>query len=549
MRHFIRKLLYRTFLIYITLPKNAKNGLSIQLDRYILAKDDHANIVPFLEKFPQLAEQNALSFQTIHNLSWLCDIEPDTPIANMQHIHAYLKDNLKEYVYYDTKKWQITLLSERLFYALHAFSVIFSPAATEYSSDALILKNDYLRMMIKHATYLRRYIKHEKKTDHYILLLIRSGLASIMLHDERRYLHHILSMIETELDQCFSIDGGHVTRNTNLHFQILVELICLRDALIKAGVKTSLKIQRVIALSCDFLSFLRHPDKRFSIFNNPHEGSRHDIDRVFSYSPGAVNTPINMMKEAGFYRLEQENTFILADFYHASLTKYQPQKRSLSFEMSVGEHRVFINCGENYLDMEKQDSYNTISLQDYAISMTHKDPHVTGKKSHKVISAMTSKGIALEGAAHLKAIPLHEKGKTIEFSHYRKILLHKGGGILQGEDWVCVSNDLIRANKHHAPKEALCRFHLSPSVSAKISKTGSVILSIPGERDKIFNSGSGKISLEDAVYFGKRYPEKIQQIIIRVPLNNETTKIRWALQTIQAKKEKISEEELEAHHL
>ena len=90
-------------------------------------------------------------------------------------------------------------------------------------------------------------------------------------------------------------------------------------------------------------------------------------------------------------------------------------------------------------------------------------------------------------------------------------------------------------NRKNETLMAICRFHLAPDIKAEISKTGSVVITINGDEKRIFNTGSGKISLEETVYFGRGYPEKSQQIVIRAPLKKDTVKIRWAMQMIHNK--------------
>ena len=124
------------------------------------------------------------------------------------------------------------------------------------------------------------------------------------------------------------------------------------------------------------------------------------------------------------------------------------------------------------------------------------------------------------------------KEKPFDLSHYRRILLHKGGGVIQGEDWLYAEK---LNNKKNDNLSVTCRFHLAPEVSAHISKSGSVIIDIPHYGQRIFNTGSGKISLEESVYVGAGYPQRTKQIVIHATMNSPLLKIRWAMQTVSKK--------------
>ena len=319
--------------------------------------------------------------------------------------------------------------------------------------------------------------------------------------------------------------------------------------MVKAGVSVSSKMQSVIAKSCDYLDFLRHPDGNFSIFNGAYENHYTTIDKILSISPGKLKKNPNCLKRAQYYRLISNNTFIIADFSTPSDTPLNNKKiSSFPFELSVGNKRVFVNCGsgdelgdEWGIALQQSEAFNSITIEGAHLQPTSKKPNIPGKNGKKIISAITSQGTILEGAQSLHYS--FGKEKPSDISHYRRLLLHKGGNVTQGEDWIYT--DAI-SNKKDQNLLLTCRFHLAPEISAHISKSGSVIIDVGEYGQRIFSTGSGKISLEDSVYVGAGYPQKTKQIVIRTTVISPLSKVRWAMQTVSQKNTKKEENKKEA---
>ena len=543
---FFAKILYGSPLVGITLPVKSFSGAAIVPNPLPLENSYNAlDILKMLPQFDKYASENALSFRAIHGFAWLCDVLSFSELT-IEHkilLRDFMASFIEKYNRYDKDLWHLPLLSQRLFFSLHAYERLLTGAGGH------VLKDKFLPILLRQAMYLRKKLRFHKNTPDYALLLIRSSLCCLCLSEERAYLQPTLAVLYAHLDNIFTSDGGHSSRNATLHFRILTELIALRDVLVKAGVSVPVRLQSIIAKSCDYLQFLRHPDGGFAIFNGSSEGFPTDINKIFSLSPSKVIAPAGCLKEGHYYRLEAGDVTILADFYRDfSQNKF---KRlfggALAFELSIGKKRVFSNCGngEDFGNewkeaLLKSDAHNTMSIKGHFCKPIAQDPIIPGKKRPAIISAVTPAGIVLEGAHAFEC-----SARDIIISHHRRILLHKNGHIIQGEDWICQNkNKIIKLKKSSLPDnkdlECLIRFHLSPEVDAYISRTGSVIITIPDVGERIFNVGSGKISLEESVYVGQGQPHPTKQIVIRIPLSSDVVKIRWTMQLAQ--KRKISED-------
>lgn len=551
MKNFLTRLLYGSFLINFTLPKKSAPNLALTTNKLLFEQAEQSDeIIGILPQMYDMAGQSEVSFKAIHNLSWLCDLMACSEIEeqNIHTLHNFLKDFILQYQRFDEELWALPLLSQRLFYGIHAFERLFREVPN------LSFQEQFSTLLLKHAVFLRKKIKSHKNHHEYGMFLIRSAIACLVFRDERAYLQPTLAQIYNYLDSSFFGDGGHKSRNSSFHLRFLSELIMLRELLVKAGVSISPKLQTVIVRSCDYLEFLRHPDGKFAAFNGSFEGSKKQIETVFEQSPAPITPPQSCLKDAHYYRMRAENIFILADFY--LLGQNDSFKRSyqgaLSFEMSIGEQRVFVNCGsgedlgaEWKTALYQSEAHNTISINKFKIVANAKKPEIPNKKHAKIISAITHQGVILEGTHAFEASDGQKQ--NFSFSHYRKILLHKNGHIVQGEDWVCIPKANFK--KIHAEQsiELNVRFHLAPNIRAEISKTGSVVIHVPEEGHYIFNAGSGKISIEESVYTAAGYPKSSKQIIIRVNAMNEVTKIRWTMQTVQKKPQRENKAETPKH--
>ena len=230
MNQFFTELFYGTFIAKLFFPKKI-SSLALIPDSYLLAEKNNSDaIIHILKDFDNLAEQDQISYRALHNLSWLCDLsESDSlSIQSRQFIISFLLENLPQYHKYDKRLWDINLLSERLLFSIKAISPL---TKTLCSED---IKNSLQITILRHAIFLRKSLKKSKKHSHYGVFLIRSAFASLALSEERQYLQHTMSKLYQYLDDNFSGDGSHISRNASFQLRFLTELILLRDFLGKS---------------------------------------------------------------------------------------------------------------------------------------------------------------------------------------------------------------------------------------------------------------------------------------------------------------------------
>jgi len=175
-----------------------------------------------------------------------------------------------------------------------------------------------------------------------------------------------LKLLDREIDEQFLSDGAHFELSPMYHSILLWDLLELIDL-----TKTSQNIQlierlnkwKLVAENALFwLKTMIHPDGEVSFFNDAAFGIAASPEQIFSYakrlgleckkSLGLLTTN----NTSGYSRLQTGNYTLLFD--HANVgPDYLPghaHADSLSFELSVGLQRIFVNSGTSLYGVSKE---------------------------------------------------------------------------------------------------------------------------------------------------------------------------------------------------
>lgn len=166
-----------------------------------------------------------------------------------------------------------------------------------------------------------------------------------------------LKLLDREIDEQFLADGAHFELSPMYHEILLWDLLELID-LAKTSQNSQLlerldswKLVAVKALQ--WLGSMVHPDCEVSFFNDAAIGIAASPDQIFCYANKLgieYKTSLNLLTKnhsSGYSRVQNGNYTLLFD--HANVgPDYLPghaHADSLSFELSVGLQRVFVNSG------------------------------------------------------------------------------------------------------------------------------------------------------------------------------------------------------------
>ncbi len=534
--------IYGTFLRSLTLPSSHFQALATHIPKSSRGISTEVSI-PYLLKYVYhlqgKKESSQSSFKQYYHVAWLKEINHPLSYQDKTAMQDFLSVFLKEIQPFDKHIWDIKLLSARIYNMLIVSHYIFD------QQDKSPLAKEYFKTILQQSIYLRKKLKSQSKQRDYILYVIRSLYARICFLEERNHLKPLMSALEIILEKDFYKDGGHIGRNPSFQLKIIEELIGLRDLAVNSGISLPKNIQSVISLSVDYLNFMRHPDGKLAIFNGSYETDSDYINKILNTDIESIkNSKFAKLKDTGYYRLNAPNMTLITDLQGFDNRHQYDYHSMLSFELSIGNQRVFTNCGSgdelgsDWIKALQQPAAHNMPVIDISgITPSLKDPVIMGKKVIQPFVSTNSQGTTLEAAQS------YEFGKAGHITHHRHLTLFKTGKILRGEDTFYIVQNDKKAPVHNP--DCYIRFHLGANITAKSSGT-SVILTIPDFGEWMFTVGSGKLVLEPSIYLGTAMPQETRQIVVKVSLNKPQIKFRWTLQEL-VKNKRTTSNETETH--
>ena len=184
--------------------------------------------------------------------------------------------------------------------------------------------------------------------------------ASVLLADplRSRALTRGVAILTRELPEQFLPDGGHFERSPMYHALGLEDLLDLHNLLQAVDLPQTRDIARSVAAhiprALHWTACMTHPDGRIGLFNDAAFGIAHEFAALQAYATRlgfAESTPdpgpLTHLAPSGYVRLSAGPTTALLDCapLGPSYLPAHAHADTLSFEMSLGRHRVIVNGG------------------------------------------------------------------------------------------------------------------------------------------------------------------------------------------------------------
>jgi uncharacterized heparinase superfamily protein len=336
--------------------------------------------------------------------------------------------------------------------------------------------------------------------------LIFTGLA-FDGDESRRWLEAGLRIVEQQLDEQVLPDGGHFERSTMYHAIVLEDLLDLiNSAAAWAGSIDAATVARWRSIAARMLDWLRemvHPDGEIALFNDAAFGIAPTPEEIAGYAARLAiagrrtdrATPSTVravhLPDSGYVRVDVAPAVLLIDVAPIG-PDYLPghgHADTLSFEMSVGAQRVFVNGGtsrygvsEERLQERHTRSHATVEI-DGASSSEIWGGFRVARRAHPFDLALSSSpGRAVIGCSHdgyrrLPGHPVHRREWCIE------------PGRLEVTD--VVTGDHGRA---------VARYIIHPDVAVTEVAANRYQLDLSGDGAVQFRSTIGRCQLEPGRY-------------------------------------------------
>jgi uncharacterized heparinase superfamily protein len=385
-----------------------------------------------------------------------------------------------------------------------------------------VFRQALLRRLIYDARVLSAAMPSEALDGRALTALKGLIAVSIALPEHAGYLARALRFLPQEISRQVLGDGGHVERSPSAHLTALKDLIETRALLHLAGADAPPSLGGAIERLALALRSLRHGDGSLALFNTTREEPASLTELVLAQSGRYGRGGPQALPEMGFQRLQAGGTVLIVD---AGAPAPAGQDRlahagTLSFELSIGRHRLIVNCGAApvaagaWADASRATAaHSTLVIAD--TSSSELKPGALGRRPERVVAQRQE----ANGAHWLEAS--HDGWrKPFGAVHRRRLYLAESGEDIRGEDAVEAPNG----------QPFTVRFHIHPAVSASLQQDGGgVLLRLPANGGfwRLRAEGA-KITLEESIFLGGPEPKRAEQVVL-TGFQDGAQQVKWAI--------------------
>ncbi|MBA5762792.1 alginate lyase family protein [Vibrio sp. 404] len=243
----------------------------------------------------------------------------------------------------------------------------------------------FLSSLIQQADALSQQLEYHILGNH----LFANGKALTFIgcflygEESRKFLDIGLKILDREIPEQFLSDGAHFELSPMYHEIVLWDLLELIDLAETSQNTTLLKrlpyFKQIASRALNWLQNMVHPDGEIAFFNDSAIGIATSPTKIFEYAKSlgfeceSEMSSLVTNKDSGYSRLKSGDNVLLFD--HGNIgPDYLPghaHADSLSFELSIGNQRLFVNSGTSLygvgserLRQRSTPAHNTVVIDD-----------------------------------------------------------------------------------------------------------------------------------------------------------------------------------------
>jgi uncharacterized heparinase superfamily protein len=382
----------------------------------------------------------------------------------------------------------------------------------------------FLRSLTRQVRHLRHAVSDARDGVPRMQVTIALAAAALCMAGQQRHIRAATRRLSDELARQILPDGGHISRNPGALTELMVDLLPLRTVFSSRNIAPPPPLLNAIDRMMPMLRFFRHGDGNFALFNGMGPTPTDVLSTILVYDD-ARGAPLTSAPHSGYQRLEASGTLVLMDTGHGPpiAASQEAHAGCLSFELSVKQQRVVVNCG---LPGTSRENWRPAARATAA----HSTATLNDTSSCRFIEAGSVKrmlyGTPMVGGPRQIAVTREQDGGTIilrsshdgyadifNVVHHRVIMLAADGLRLDGEDtFVPAKGETVPAGKD----QFAVRFHLHPSVKAtRLTDGHSAMLMMPNKEVWTFSAYEDRVDIEESVYLaGTEGPRRTAQVVI-----------------------------------
>lgn len=333
-------------------------------------------------------------------------------------------------------------------------------------------------------------------------------------------------------------DGGHISRNTDVVVDLLLDLLPLRSCFNARQREFPPDVDKAMSRMLRFLRFMRLGDGSLGRFNGTGATPHDSLATLLAYDP-APDAELSAAPDSLYARLAAGPMILLADVGPPPPLEFAGAATAgaLSFELSIGDDAVFVNAGapgpanQDWLATARATaSHNTVCL-----NATSSSRLLRNKLLNQLVRAapirypdIVTHEIAKEADRTILRASHNGYERNFTITHRRELGLSKSGDRLVGEDIiggsgasVRLARDLPYAIHFHLDCAAACRHDDDPAAA---------LIELPGGTTWRFRVSGATLSIEDSISFTDLAgPTRTSDIVLRGATFGET-RVNWSLE-------------------
>ena len=394
----------------------------------------------------------------------------------------------------------------------------------------------FLRSLMRQVRHLRHTASQARDGVPRLQAAMALSYAALCMARQQRHIRAATKRLSEEMARQILPDGGHISRNPGALIELLVDLLPLRSAFTARNLVPPPELLNAIDRMMPMLRFFRHGDGNFALFNGMGPTPTDLITTILAYDD-ARGTPLANAPHSGYQRLESGSTLVLMDAGcpPPMAVSQEAHAGCLSFELSVKQNRIVVNCGlpvasrEGWRQVARTTAaHSTVTFNDTSSCrfieagpvrrMLYGTPMIAGPRQVAVTREEQGDGTILR-------VSHDGYGEIFNVIHERLLMLSSDGRRLDGEDsFTPARGELVPADRD----QFAVRFHLHPSVKAnRLSDGHGAMLAMPNREVWTFSAYGDRVEIEESVYLaGPDGPRRTVQFVIYGRARN-VPRVRW----------------------
>ena len=450
--------------------------------------------------------------EALHEFSWLRHYRAAGGETATSQARALVTGWLEEAGTWHPIAWRPHVVARRLMAWLANGRLL-------WEGSDVVWRHAVLRHLARQARFLQRTARLAPDGLPRMATAVGLTMSGICLSDGALRRERGLLLLAREIERQVLPDGGHVSRNPAALLTVFADLLALKATLETASYPVPKLLSDAVDRMAPMIRFFRLGDGRLSLFNGADEGSQSFADSLLAKANQAGG-PLRHARHSGYARLEAARTVVVADVGAAPRGRYAGALYAgvLAFEMSVGAHRVIVNCGpagergpEWRQVARATAAHSTLVAADHS-SATFQGMGPLGERP--VDGPRTVRSACEDSPQGTWLVASHDGySNAYQLIHERRLYLAPSGEDLRGEDRLAADP---RQPAPTASSPFALRFHLHPDIRASLARDGqSVLLMLPNGDGWRFRASGGVLGLEPSIYLGRGTEgRKSEQIVV-----------------------------------